>query len=89
MGPSRFTSHRRGRCAVDFLSPLKKSIALGGFEPANFESSGKHTNHYTTEATKEISFIYMFTLWILLCNIFVDKLFVLSFYKHVFLFVVM
>jgi hypothetical protein len=23
MGPSRFTSHPRGRCAVDFLSPLK------------------------------------------------------------------
>jgi hypothetical protein len=41
---------------------LKKSIALGGFEPANFGSNGKHTNHYTTEATKEISTIYMFTL---------------------------
>jgi hypothetical protein len=33
-----------------FLSPLK-SIALAGFEPATFGSSGKHTNHYTTKAT--------------------------------------
>jgi hypothetical protein len=31
---------------------LKKSIALAGFEPANFWSSGKHTNHYTTKATQ-------------------------------------
>jgi hypothetical protein len=31
---------------------LKKSIALAGFESANFGSSGKHTNHYTTKATK-------------------------------------
>jgi hypothetical protein len=31
------------------LSPLK-SIALAGFEPATFGSSGKHTNHYTTKA---------------------------------------
>jgi hypothetical protein len=30
---------------------LKKSIALAGFEPAIFGSSGKHTNHNTTEAT--------------------------------------
>jgi hypothetical protein len=29
----------------------QKSIALAGFEPATFGSSGKHTNHYTTEAT--------------------------------------
>jgi hypothetical protein len=34
-----------------FLSPFKKSIALAGFEPATFGSSGKHTNHYTTKAT--------------------------------------
>jgi hypothetical protein len=33
---------------------LKKSIALAGFEPANLGSSGKHTNHYTTEATVHI-----------------------------------
>jgi hypothetical protein len=30
---------------------LKKSIALAGFEPAIFGSSGKHTNHYTAKAT--------------------------------------
>jgi hypothetical protein len=36
-----------------FLSPLK-SIALAGFEPANFGSSGKHTNHYTTKATLRV-----------------------------------
>jgi hypothetical protein len=29
---------------------LRIFIALAGFEPANFESSGKHTNHYTTKA---------------------------------------
>jgi hypothetical protein len=40
MGPSRFTSHPRGRCAADFIA-LKKSIALAGFEPATFMS----TNH--------------------------------------------
>jgi hypothetical protein len=34
-----------------FLS-LLKSIALAGFEPATLEPSGKHTNHYTTEATE-------------------------------------
>jgi hypothetical protein len=28
---------------------LKTSIALAGFEPAHFGSSGKHTNHYTTK----------------------------------------
>jgi hypothetical protein len=31
---------------------LKKSIALAGFELATFRSSSKHTNHYTTKATK-------------------------------------
>jgi hypothetical protein len=30
MGPSRFTSHPRGRCAADFYRP-EKSIALAGF----------------------------------------------------------
>jgi hypothetical protein len=28
-----------------------KTIALAWFKPATFGSSGKHTNHYTTEAT--------------------------------------
>jgi hypothetical protein len=31
----------------------KKSIAWAGFEPATTGSSGKHTNHYTIEATSE------------------------------------
>jgi hypothetical protein len=55
MGPSRFPSHPRGRCAADFYG-FKKSIALAGFEPATFGSSGKPINHYTTEAT---AFKYM------------------------------
>jgi hypothetical protein len=50
MGPSRLTSHPKGRCAADFYRP-QKSIALAGFESATFGSSGKHTNHYTTKAT--------------------------------------
>jgi hypothetical protein len=29
----------------------QKSTASAGFEPATFSSIGKHTNHYTTEAT--------------------------------------
>jgi hypothetical protein len=29
----------------------KKSITLTGYEPATFGFSGKHSNHYTTEAT--------------------------------------
>jgi hypothetical protein len=36
------------------LIALKNSIALTGFEPATFESSGKNTNHYTTKATGDI-----------------------------------
>jgi hypothetical protein len=28
-----------------------KTISLAGFEPANLESNGKHTDHCTTEAT--------------------------------------
>jgi hypothetical protein len=51
MGPSGFTSHLRGRCAVDFFYCPKKSIALAGFETATFGSSGNHTNHCTTKAT--------------------------------------
>jgi hypothetical protein len=33
------------------FTALKKSIALAGFEPTTFGSSGKHTNHYTTKVT--------------------------------------
>jgi hypothetical protein len=41
---SGFTSHPKE-------DVLRIFIALAGFEPATFGSSGKHTNHYTTEAT--------------------------------------
>jgi hypothetical protein len=41
MGPSRFTSHPRGKCAADFYR----------FKNPNFGSSGQRTNHYTTMAT--------------------------------------
>jgi hypothetical protein len=50
MGPYGLTFHSRGRCAADFIA-LKKSIALVGFEPATYGSSGKHNNHYTTKST--------------------------------------
>jgi hypothetical protein len=50
MGPSRFYSHRRARCAADFIA-LRKSSPWLGLEPATFGSSGQHTNHYTTKAT--------------------------------------
>jgi hypothetical protein len=50
MGPSRFTSHPKGKCAADFYRP-EKSITLAGFKLAIFGSSGKHTNHYTTKVT--------------------------------------
>jgi hypothetical protein len=50
MGPSGFISHLRELCAADFYRP-EKSIALTGFESANFGYSGKHTNHNTTKAT--------------------------------------
>jgi hypothetical protein len=50
-GTSGFTSHSRESCAADFYRP-QKSISLTGFELANYGSSSKHTNHYTTEATR-------------------------------------
>jgi hypothetical protein len=49
MGPSRFTSHPRGRCAAYFIA-LKYPSPWPGFEAETFGSSGQHTNHYTTEA---------------------------------------
>jgi hypothetical protein len=39
-------------CCGLFIA-VKKSIALEGFEPVNFGSSGKQTNDYTTEATTQ------------------------------------
>jgi hypothetical protein len=50
MGPPALFTIRRNVCC-GFLSPLK-SNALAGLETATFGSSGKHTNHYTTKATK-------------------------------------
>jgi hypothetical protein len=44
MCPSGFTSHPKEGVLRIFIA-LKKSIALAGFEPATFGSSGKHTNH--------------------------------------------
>jgi hypothetical protein len=38
------------KAGADFYRP-EKSIALAAFEPASVGSSGKHTNHYTAEAT--------------------------------------
>jgi hypothetical protein len=32
---------------------LKNPSSLPGFEPATFGSSGQHTNHYTTKATRQ------------------------------------
>jgi hypothetical protein len=45
MGPSRFTSHPRGKCAADFLSSLKIHLLGRGLNP--------QTNHYTTKATRQ------------------------------------
>jgi hypothetical protein len=50
MGPPALSSEVR--CDADFYRPYK-SIASAGFERATLESSGKHTNHYTIEATNE------------------------------------
>jgi hypothetical protein len=50
MGPSRFTSHPKERCAADFIA-FKNPWPWPGFEPTIFGSSGQHTNHYTTKAT--------------------------------------
>jgi hypothetical protein len=33
---------------------LRIFIALAGFEPAIFGSSGKHINHHTTKATNKL-----------------------------------
>jgi hypothetical protein len=51
MGPPAFLPIRRKTCC-GFIA-LKKPIVLARFEPATFGCSSKHTNHYTTEVTKE------------------------------------
>jgi hypothetical protein len=54
-GTAGFTSYPKGVVLRIF------SIALAGFEPATFGSSGKHTNHYTIKATYIPSHTNMFT----------------------------
>jgi hypothetical protein len=49
MGPPALLPIRRKVCC-GLLSPLK-IIALAEFKSVTLGSSGKHTNHYTTEAT--------------------------------------
>jgi hypothetical protein len=50
MGLSGCTSNPKEGVLRIFIT-LKKIHRLAGFEPATFGSSGKHTNHYTTEVT--------------------------------------
>jgi hypothetical protein len=49
VGPSRFTSHPRGRCVAIFA--LKNPSHWPGSQPATFGSIDQHTNHYTIKAT--------------------------------------
>jgi hypothetical protein len=51
MGPSGFTSHPKEgvlRIVIALKNPSPR------FEPVTFGSSVKHTNHFTTEATKRM-----------------------------------
>jgi hypothetical protein len=50
MGPPALLLIRK-EVVVRIFIAIKKSIAFAEFEPANFGSSGKHINHYTTKAT--------------------------------------
>jgi hypothetical protein len=52
MGPSALLPTREEGVLRIFIA-VKKSIALAGFEPVTFGSSGNHTNHYTIKATKQ------------------------------------
>jgi hypothetical protein len=49
-GASSFTSHTKEGVLWVFIA-LKNSSHQLGLNPQPLESSGKHTNHYTTEAT--------------------------------------
>jgi hypothetical protein len=40
-----------GSRATDFVA-IKNPSSSAGFQPANFGSSGKHDNHYTTDGGK-------------------------------------
>jgi hypothetical protein len=55
MGPSRFLLPIREEGVLRIFIHLKNPSPWPGFEPATFGSSGQHTNHYTTKATKPIS----------------------------------
>jgi hypothetical protein len=50
-GTSSFTSDQK-EGVLRIFNALKKSTSSARFEPATLGSSGKHTNDYTTEATK-------------------------------------
>jgi hypothetical protein len=58
MGPPALLPIQRKACCR-FLSPLK-SIVSAGFEPMNLGSSGKHSNHYISEATKSFGGFYSY-----------------------------
>jgi hypothetical protein len=55
MGPSRFLLPIREEGVLRIFIALKNPSPWPGFEPATFGSSGQHTNHYITKATKPIS----------------------------------
>jgi hypothetical protein len=65
-GTSGFTSHPK-EGVLRILSPLKPTASVR-FESATLGSSGKHTNHYTTEATYPLllflRLLFQFQLWI-------------------------
>jgi hypothetical protein len=50
-GTSRFTSHPK-EGVLRILIALKNPSPLPGLNPRPLGSSGKHINHYTTEATE-------------------------------------
>jgi hypothetical protein len=39
------------------FTALKNPSPPAGFEPLNFETNGKHANHYTTEGTVTSGFL--------------------------------
>jgi hypothetical protein len=63
MGSSGFTSHPK-EGVLRICIALKNPSPWKDFEPATFGSSGRHTSHYTTEAT--IYFPYSFILFYIL-----------------------
>jgi hypothetical protein len=58
-GTCGFTSHPK-EGVLRYCIALKIPSPSAGFEPATLGSSGKHTNHYTTEATaSNVKHMYM------------------------------